>query len=131
MADYDSIFQEVLQDLVRVTHCHGCGIKYNVCFYGYVGEYCDKTCYKVNSCYDDQEYDAPDEDSIGHYYATCGWCNHIALSKANSLYHYRDSTHWPMRNTKKEVLNECILTKSTICIKNYNSSFKKPGTPFQ
>ena len=45
--DYHSIFQDVLWDLVRVTHCHGCGRKKNVCFFGYVGEYCSKYCYKA------------------------------------------------------------------------------------
>jgi hypothetical protein len=106
----------VLQDLLRVTHCHGCGYKKNVCLLGYVGEYCGKRCYEASQLYrDDYEYDSEtgettfflnetpyydyqsrdyDEentDRLPHSAIHCGWCDDdiLRISNANSRYHHR------------------------------------------
>ena len=133
MIDFHTVFQEVLQDLIRVTHCHGCGMKYNVGFFGYVKQYCDKTCWRVNVCADEEEYDAPDEDSIGHYLSSCCWCireNEI-ITKTHSLYHhdyfltkFGIKAAWPMKEYTDPCHNECILTCPTVSITNYNCNFK-------
>lgn len=106
----------VLKDLLRVTHCHGCGYKKNVCLLGYVGMYCRKRCYEASHLYrDDYEYDSDtgettiflnenpyydyesrdydeeDTDRLPHSAIPCGWCKEDVrcLSRANSNYHHR------------------------------------------
>jgi len=123
--DYSSAFKTVLQDLIRVTHCHGCGEKYNVCFFGYVGEYCDKTCMKIN---DDNPYDSyDDEDKLPHSAIPCKWCDEQGISKANSLYHrswYSSQNpsgyYWPMKSPKIPCNNSSIKDNDTFSIKGYN-----------
>ena len=107
-------FQTVLQDLVRVTHCHGCGRKRNVCFFGYVRQYCGKRCYEASQLYtddyeydsetdelilipnenpyydyDSRDYDPDDTDYLPHSAFPCKWCDEETrgLSRANGLYH--------------------------------------------
>ena len=130
------VFQKVLQDLVRVTHCHGCGTKINVCFYGYAGEYCSKGCYKSHDREAEYESDEENEedqtwwprnDAIRHDYETCGWCQEYTLSRANSEYHYlcyryknQSGYIWPMLHPSIPCDNECIQLTSTIRIPGYN-----------
>ena len=125
-ADYRPLFDEVLQDIILVTHCHTCGIKYNVCFFGYVGEHCSKRCWKCNP--EDDYYEAQDEDSIGHDPDTCKWCNYNgSICHANprhfvSHYGYQSPTGaiWPMKHYSIPCDNECIKTRPTIRIPEYN-----------
>jgi hypothetical protein len=136
MMNSSEVFQQVLQDIIRVTHCHGCGTKINVCFYGYAGEYCSKGCYKNHDREADYESDEEDEleqmwwprnDAIRHDYETCGWCQERRLSYANSVYHHisycyqNSSGHiWPMLHPSIPCDNECIQLTSTIRIPGYN-----------
>jgi len=132
--DYHSIFQDVLWDLVRVTHCHGCGRKKNVCFFGYVGEYCSKYCYKASCCHD-EVYESRGDDSIGHDPETCGWCcGCYPLSRANTLYHQSTHRHrnpsgeyWPMLDYRLPCYNDIIRTKRVVCIPGYNDGYFPPN----
>ena len=132
--NYEAIFQKVLEDLVRVTHCHGCGKKINVCFFGYVGEYCRKYCYKRISSMEDDTYEGNEEkDILGHDPDTCGWCNSRRLSNANSLYHRihyglktSNGIYWPMKNTVIPCQNSCIRERPTLRLKGYNCTWKPP-----
>ena len=105
----------VLQDLLRVTHCHGCGYKKNVSLLGYVGMYCGKRCYNKEEIYTDDyeydpetgqttyilnenryydfdspDYDEEDNDRLPHSATPCDWCNDDIqrVSTANSKYHH-------------------------------------------
>jgi len=131
--DYHSIFQDVLSDLVRVTHCHGCGRKKNVCFFGYVGEYCKKICYKESCCHD-EVYESRGEDAIGHDPETCGWCHQYPLSRANTLYHQfshrccnPSGEYWPMLNYRLPCYNDIIREKRVVCIPGYNDGYFPPN----
>ena len=134
-------FQYVLEDLLRVTHCHGCGEKRNVCFFGYVGEYCSKGCMKSYSYggeYYDIESEDYDEDSdrLPHSAVYCVWCDpeqYHGPSRANSRYHSRShrgqhgkDVFWPMLSYHLACENECIRDRPTICILGYNSSYYPP-----
>lgn len=126
-------FQYVLEDLIRVTHCHTCGKKKNVCFFGYVGEHCEKKCMKIydrhGEYYDTTSEDYQQEsDRLPHSAVPCGWCENYRMSLANTTYH---STYyngqiasgycWPMLSYHLACENECIRTRPVIKIPRYNS----------
>jgi hypothetical protein len=135
--DYHQHFQTVLEDLVRTTHCHGCGKKYNVCFFGYVKEYCMKSCYYRHELHDNmydtnsEEYDEENMDRLPHDAMYCGWCNNEVVSLANSIYHhdYRTArnpcgTYWPMLDYHIPCYNTCIKERPTVTIKGYNTNLR-------
>ncbi len=133
---YHDIFRTVLEDLVRVTHCHGCGRKRNVCFFGYASEFCGKRCYSHYTLYDEgyydtdsEEYDAEDTERLPHSAVFCGWCEEdcASVSLANSDYHHDwrcslnpSGAYWPMGNYRRPCYNECIRNKPTVRIRGYN-----------
>lgn len=139
--DPRSHFQMVLEDLIRVTHCHGCGDKNNVCFFGYVGEYCSKKCMKSYS-YDEEYYDTEsedydeDSDRLPHSAVFCVWCDSEQChgpSRANTLYHsryyrgrYDKDVFWPMLSYHLACENECIRDCPTVCIPGYNDGYHPP-----
>lgn len=139
---YHNLFRMVLEDLVRVTHCHGCGMKKNVCFFGYVNQYCCKGCSKYydlcdNGHYDSysNDYDAENTDRLPHSAISCGWCDndYYRISFANSRYHHQwDSSQnpsgvcWPMGDRKRPCYNVCIRERPVLRIPGYNHSFYPP-----
>ena len=106
-------FQIVLQDLRRVTHCHGCGRKRNVAFFGYASMYCGKRCYEESQLYtddydydsdtgetflipnenpyydyDSSDYDPDNTDRLPHRAFPCQWCaGEYHLSRTHTRYH--------------------------------------------
>jgi hypothetical protein len=133
---YHDIFHTVLEDLIRVTHCHGCGKKRKVCFFGYAGQYCGKRCYYDYTLCDgeydthSEDYDAEDTERLPHSAIFCGWCdeNTPPLSKANTDYHrtYRrgenpSGVYWPMGDPRRPCYNTCIRERPVVRIRGYNS----------
>ena len=118
-------FRELLEDIVLVTRCHGCGRKKNVCFSGYVGRFCSKRCWKK---YESAYESGGEEEDVRDHPVTCKWCyTNKCASYAVSTYHRdyhnsRSSTGyvWPMRS-RSSCDNECIKSRQTIRIKGYNS----------
>jgi hypothetical protein len=118
---YVSIFNEVLDDLYDATHCHGCSNKYNVCFFGYHGEYCAKRCWRRTLYSEENGF----EDPYG-----CKLCDnpYYTVSYANSKYHARHRSslnasgfYWPMKSPSIPCHNKCIQETPVIQIKGYNS----------
>jgi hypothetical protein len=76
-----SKFQEVLSDIILVTHCHSCGEKYAVTLHGYCGSHCSRVCWASN---DLEAYD--DEGACAH--GGCKMCDtRNNLCKTRSMYH--------------------------------------------
>jgi len=132
---YHDIFRTVLEDLVRVTHCHGCGRKRNVCLFGYVGKYCGKRCYYDYTLCDgeydthSEDYDVEDTERLPHSAIFCGWCDEDngCVSRANSNYHhtYRcgenpSGVYWPMGDHRRPCDNTCIRERPVVRIRGYN-----------
>lgn len=44
-SEHKARFTAVLADLVCATHCHGCGGAGLISLCGYVGQYCEKSCW--------------------------------------------------------------------------------------
>jgi hypothetical protein len=105
------LHKKAMKGILKSTHCQGCDVKMNVCFFGYCGEYCSKSCWRYSG---DNEDDEEDYD---------------CYSNANSLYHSsynsscisKNGIYWPMRSPKKPCVNECIRSRKPIAISGYNS----------
>lgn len=124
--NYKIIFDNILDDIIRVTHCHGCGKNKNVCFLGYIGQYCHKNCWK-------RYHDPYISDDDGPQYITCDpdnckWCNSVKISFAHSqhIINYYSSKSssgyiWSMLDTNIPCHNDCIMNTKTIKIIGYNA----------
>ncbi len=109
------LHRKAMVGIIRSTHCKGCEYNYNVCFFGYVGQYCNKSCWKSNytGCDEDDEYEE-DTDcySKAHSKYHSWWYSHCSKNGYN---------YWPMCDLEKPCNNTCIKTKKTILIRGYNA----------
>ena len=112
----------LMEDLREATHCHSCGTKFNVCFFGYGGRFCSKSCWRGM---------AWDNDGEGCREG-CKYCyGTYSVSKARpvSNYYYdkmgcKTGVLWPMYNVKTPCTNECLRTKRSVYIPVYHDYWK-------
>ena len=115
---HKELYSDVLKQITAATRCHTCDYKMPVCFLGYVGRHCSKSCWK--SVYYDSFDNCRFED--------CEFClEDLPISLANSKYHSmwkkaasKTGYYWPMCNPSVLCNNECIKNKYTIAIPGYN-----------
>jgi hypothetical protein len=107
------LHKKTMRGIIRSTHCVGCDIKFNVCFFGYCRQYCCKSCWR----YIFMEFG---DDEGDYEYEPC-------YSKANTNYHSKyyserskNGFYWPMCRIDRLCNNQCIKTKSTSVIPGYN-----------
>ena len=134
-----TVYTKVLKELLQATHCHGCGRAYHVSLIGYVGKFCQKSCWRgwdscryiqgveeENSPETEDEYVLPDMSKyIDKTKMLCYFgsfdCEHC-VSKANDVYRDRkwENEHsptgvcWPMGDFKRACHNECIRNRQPI-----------------
>ena len=46
-SDYHDKYKRVLQDIIKATTCHGCGVKSQVALIGYSNRFCNKGDWKA------------------------------------------------------------------------------------
>jgi hypothetical protein len=114
--------QKMIVSMLYNTHCAGCGRHNLVSLRGYVGEYCDKRCWRYFHDTEDSGYDTDDAHNLDYIWEKY---EHIldenesfdtksrAISKRHRSYYDQCSPSgkvWPMIN--RPCYNEIILKSS-------------------
>ena len=130
-SDYHDKYKRVLQDILKATTCHGCGVKSQVALIGYSNRFCNKSCWRgwEDSRYTDiddgttEDYTPPLVDEkkalcyFGSYDCECYGFTLAVTTYFNRIFDNSQSPSgvcWPMGNYTRVCNNECVRNRPII-----------------